>query len=52
MLGCWAATKDVRSVGACQEHAKALYECMRTAVRTTFLVSHQGADAFRVLGSQ
>ncbi|KAH9171497.1 hypothetical protein EDB89DRAFT_1886949 [Lactarius sanguifluus] len=31
MLGCWAATKDVRSIGACSEHAQTLFECMRTA---------------------
>ncbi|KAH9967886.1 hypothetical protein BC827DRAFT_1122768 [Russula dissimulans] len=31
MLGCWAATKDVKSIGACREHAQALFECMRTA---------------------
>jgi hypothetical protein len=33
MLGCWAATKDVKSIGPCREHAQALFECMRTAVR-------------------
>jgi hypothetical protein len=33
MLGCWAATKDVKSIGACREHAQTLFECMRTAVR-------------------
>jgi hypothetical protein len=38
MLGCWAATKDVKSVGACREHAQALFECMRTAVRLLFLL--------------
>ncbi|KAI0003267.1 hypothetical protein BJV74DRAFT_812639 [Russula compacta] len=32
MLGCWAATKDVKSIGPCREHAQALFECMRTAV--------------------
>lgn len=31
MLGCWAATKDVRSIAACREHAQNLLECMRTA---------------------
>ncbi|KAI0262911.1 hypothetical protein BC834DRAFT_889629 [Gloeopeniophorella convolvens] len=31
MLGCWAATKDMRSLGPCQSHAQALYDCMRTA---------------------
>ncbi|KAF9818905.1 hypothetical protein IEO21_02443 [Rhodonia placenta] len=31
MLGCWAASGDTHSVGPCQESAKALYECMRTA---------------------
>ena len=39
MLGCWAATKDVRSIGACREHAQTLFECMRTAVRPPFFVS-------------
>lgn len=34
MLGCWAATKDVKSIGPCREHAEALFECMRTAVRS------------------
>ena len=33
MLGCWAATKDVKSIGPCRDHAQALFECMRTAVR-------------------
>jgi hypothetical protein len=33
MLGCWAATKDVKAIGPCREHAQALFECMRTAVR-------------------
>jgi hypothetical protein len=33
MLGCWAATKDVKSLGPCGEHAQALFNCMRTAVR-------------------
>ncbi|KAI0948301.1 hypothetical protein AcV7_009091 [Taiwanofungus camphoratus] len=31
MLACWAATNDIHSTAACQEHAKALHECMRTA---------------------
>ena len=52
MLGCWAATKDVRSIGACSEHAQTLFECMRTAVRLPFFVSQQGTDALRLLGSQ
>ena len=52
MLGCWAATKDVRSIGACREHAQTLFECMRTAVRPPFFVSQQGTDALRAPGSQ
>ena len=47
MLGCWAATKDVKSIGACREHAQTLFECMRTAVRllSSFcFVSLQGTD--------
>ena len=45
MLGCWAATKDVKAIRPCREHAQALFECMRTAVRFPrffFLVSRQG----------
>jgi hypothetical protein len=52
MLGCWAATKDVKSIGACREHAQALFECMRTAVRllSSFcFVSLQGTDNFFLL---
>ncbi|KAI0041557.1 hypothetical protein FA95DRAFT_1610928 [Auriscalpium vulgare] len=30
MLGCWAATNDVQSVGACAAHAQTLFACMRT----------------------
>ncbi len=52
MLGCWAATKDVRSIGACREHAQTLFECMRTAVRPPFFVSQQGTDVLRTPGSQ
>ena len=47
MLGCWAATKDVKSLGACREHAETLFECMRTAVRSLpafSFVSRQGTD--------
>lgn len=39
MLGCWAATKDVKSIGPCREHAETLFECMRTAVRFSPLAS-------------
>ena len=49
MLGCWAATKDVKSIGACREHAQTLFECMRTAVRSLSsfcFVSLQGTDDF------
>ncbi|KAL6309124.1 hypothetical protein BKA93DRAFT_724450 [Sparassis latifolia] len=31
MLGCWAATSDLHSAGPCQDAARALYDCMRTA---------------------
>lgn len=44
MLGCWAATKDVKSVGACREHAQALFECMRTAVRLLLFDSFRGRE--------
>ncbi|KAI0315532.1 hypothetical protein OF83DRAFT_728297 [Amylostereum chailletii] len=30
MLGCWAATTDVMSTGACAQSARTLFECMRT----------------------
>jgi hypothetical protein len=53
MLGCWAATKDVKSVGACRDHAQALFECMRTAVRLLSLivyVSHQETDILIACG--
>ncbi|KAF8638512.1 hypothetical protein AX16_010495 [Volvariella volvacea WC 439] len=30
MLGCWAATNDVHSNGACAQAAQALFQCMRT----------------------
>ncbi|KAF5345204.1 hypothetical protein D9758_009651 [Tetrapyrgos nigripes] len=30
MLGCWAASGDLHSVGACQEAAQDLFRCMRT----------------------
>jgi len=52
MLGCWAATKDVRSVGACRDHAQTLFDCMRTAVRTPFFVSQQGTNVLHTPGSQ
>ncbi len=55
MLGCWAATKDVKSIGACREHAQALFECMRTAVRllSSFcFVSLQGPDDFSYCARQ
>lgn len=32
MLGCWAATKDSMSVGACASAAQGLFACMRTVV--------------------
>jgi hypothetical protein len=46
MLGCWAATKDVKSIGACREHAQTLFECMRTAVRhlPRFFSSFRGRE--------
>ncbi|OCH95635.1 hypothetical protein OBBRIDRAFT_788188 [Obba rivulosa] len=31
MLSCWAASSDLLSTGKCQDAAKELYECMRTA---------------------
>lgn len=33
MLGCWAATNDIHSIGKCQEDAEKLFQCMRTTVR-------------------
>ncbi|KZT11483.1 uncharacterized protein LAESUDRAFT_643166 [Laetiporus sulphureus 93-53] len=30
MLGCWATSNDIHSVGPCQDAAKALFECMRS----------------------
>lgn len=36
MLSCWAATHDYNSTSGCAEHAKALFECMRTAVRVNY----------------
>lgn len=32
MLGCWAASNDLKSVGQCKEAAEALFHCMRTTV--------------------
>ena len=46
MLGCWAATKDVKSLGPCRDHAQSLFECMRTAVRfpAFIFISRQGRE--------
>ncbi|KAF9466394.1 hypothetical protein BDZ94DRAFT_1288380 [Collybia nuda] len=30
MLGCWAATGDMGSTGACSDAAQTLFQCMRT----------------------
>ncbi|KAF8892616.1 hypothetical protein BD779DRAFT_1436851 [Infundibulicybe gibba] len=30
MLGCWAATSDLHSTGACSDAAQVLFQCMRT----------------------
>ncbi|KIK03846.1 hypothetical protein K443DRAFT_676500 [Laccaria amethystina LaAM-08-1] len=30
MLGCWAATDDIHSIGKCREDAEKLFQCMRT----------------------
>ncbi|KAF9009346.1 hypothetical protein BDQ17DRAFT_1235900 [Cyathus striatus] len=31
MLGCWAATGDLQSMSQCQQPARDLFECMRSA---------------------
>ncbi|KZT36965.1 hypothetical protein SISSUDRAFT_988335 [Sistotremastrum suecicum HHB10207 ss-3] len=31
MLGCWASSRDINSIGLCAEHAENLHKCMRTA---------------------
>jgi hypothetical protein len=36
MLGCWAATNDLASTGACSEAAQTLFQCMRTTVRLKY----------------
>ncbi|KIK59657.1 hypothetical protein GYMLUDRAFT_44093 [Collybiopsis luxurians FD-317 M1] len=30
MLGCWAASDDLHSVGACRDAAQDLFHCMKT----------------------
>ena len=35
MLGCWAATNDLASVGLCSGAAEKLFHCMRTTVCLT-----------------
>jgi hypothetical protein len=38
MLSCWAATNDLDGTRDCATVAKALHDCMRTAVSSSLLV--------------